>query len=497
MSPSTFDRFDALLESERTRIANEFMEAVRSRMKEFRLTQADIARALEKTKTYVSKLFKADQNMTLKTMVELAGAVGLKIDMHFDRAKPMIFIWPAPPRDEVPRYTSIDLFAGAGGITEGFRQQGFRCLYANDSMAEAIETFSENHPGTRADGRPIEKVDPAKIRKELGLEKGELDVLVGGPPCQGFSINAPDRFLSDPRNKLFQHYARFVDEFRPKTFLFENVPGLLSLGNGKVFDQILQVFRGFGYKVSARILCAAHYGAPQERWRLILIGSLDQEIEPPAPTHFANPRANFRGGSSMIFKLDPQDAHRLLPAVTVQEAIGDLPRLEMNEGSEVVGYTSEAHSDFAHLVRNPANVTYNHFAAKLSKQNAERMKHVPPGGSWRDIPHELLPEGMQRARKSDHTKRYGRLRNDGLAGTVMTKCDPHWGTVFLPDQDRTLTVREAARFQSFPDRYRFMGSRVSQYEQVGNAVPVLLAKAIAGRIRERLEALAAPKTKVG
>ena len=199
----------------------------------------------------------------------------------------------------------------------------------------------------------------------------------------------------------------------------------------------------------------------------------------------------------MIFKLDPQDAHRLLPAVTVQEAIGDLPRLEMNEGSEVVGYTSDAHSDFAHLVRNPANVTYNHFAAKLSKQNAERMKHVPPGGSWRDIPHELLPEGMQRARKSDHTKRYGRLRNDGLAGTVMTKCDPHWGTVFLPDQDRTLTVREAARFQSFPDRYRFMGSRVSQYEQVGNAVPVLLAKAIAGRIRERLEALAAPNTKVG
>lgn len=497
MSPNSFDQFEALIDSERIRLSNEFMEAIRARMTELRLTQADIARALGKTKTYVSKLFKADQNMTLKTIVELAGAVGLKVDLHFDHAKPMIFIRPAHAQDETPRFTSIDLFCGAGGITEGFRQQGFRCLYANDCMPEAIQTFSENHPGTWADPRSIEDIDPAKIRVKLGLEKGELDVLAGGPPCQGFSINAPDRFLSDPRNKLFQHYARFVDEFRPKAFLFENVPGLLSLGNGKVFDQILRIFRGLGYQVTARILCAAHYGVPQERWRLILIGCQDKEIAPPVPTHFATPRANFRGGGSMTFRLEPNDSHRLHAAVTVHDAIGDLPRLEMNEGSEIVGYTMEALSEFAKQMRNPAHMTYNHFAAKLSKQNIERMKHVPPGGSWRDIPHELLPEGMQRARKSDHTKRYGRLRNDGLPGTVMTKCDPHWGTVFLPDQERTLTVREAARFQSFPDKYKFLGSRVSQYEQVGNAVPVLLAKAIAGKIREYLEGLTAFSVKAG
>jgi DNA (cytosine-5)-methyltransferase 1 len=189
----------------------------------------------------------------------------------------------------------------------------------------------------------------------------------------------------------------------------------------------------------------------------------------------------------MTFQLNALEKNHLLPAVTVGEAIGDLPRLEIGEGAEIVGYTTAPRSDYARLMRNPEGVTFNHFGAKLAKQNIERMKYVKPGGSWRDIPHKLLPKGMQRARKSDHTKRYGRLKNEGLAGTIMTKCDPHWGTVFLPDQERTLTVREAARFQSFPDTYRFLGPRVSQYEQVGNAVPVLLAKAIALQIRAHLE----------
>ena len=241
--------------------------------------------------------------------------------------------------------------------------------------------------------------------------------------------------------------------------------------------------------MTVKILFAAHYGVPQERWRLILTGSKLGEITPPEPTHFASGRANFRGGGGVLtFQLTESDRHRLLPAVTVSEAIGDLPRLSMGEGAERIGYTDGKPSVYGLRMRNPAGVTFNHFAAKLSRQNIERMKFVKPGGSWRDIPHALLPKGMQRARKSDHTKRYGRLRADGLAGTVMTKCDPHWGTVFLPDQDRSLTVREAARFQSFPDGYQFLGPRVSQYEQVGNAVPVLMARAIALGIRRHLEA---------
>lgn len=326
---------------------------------------------------------------------------------------------------------------------------------------------------------------------ELCLARGELDVLVGGPPCQGFSINAPERFLDDPRNKLFRYYEGFVEEFQPKTFLFENVPGLLSMDDGKVFQQIIRIFTALNYRVSAKILFAAHYGVPQERWRLILLGSRLGELAHPVPTHFACGRANFRGGNSMTFQLDPAARLALLPAVTVGDAIGDLPALAMGEGAEVIGYTTDAHSRYAEAMRNAIGVTFNHYAAKLSKQNIERMKHVKPGGSWRDIPHELLPKGMQRARKSDHTKRYGRLRNDGLSGTVLTKCDPHWSTVFLPDQERTLTVREAARFQSFPDAYKFFGSRVSQYVQVGNAVPVLMAKAIAEQLRDHIQSFGA------
>lgn len=391
---------------------------------------------------------------------------------------------------------TVDLFCGAGGITDGFRQAGYRCLYSNDCMSEAINTFRWNHPDTWADDRTIETVNASQVRAKLEIAKGELDVLVGGPPCQGFSINAPERFLSDPRNELFKDYVRFIKEFEPKTFIFENVPGLLSLGDGKVIRQIVKEFACLGYFITVKILFAAHYGVPQERWRLILFGSNFGEMIPPQPTHYATGRPNFRGGRTLTFQLSPEDRFTLAPAVTVGEAIGDLPELQMGEGAEIIWYTSDKVSAYANALRNPKGITYNHFAAKLSKQNAERMKYVQPGGSWRDIPHGLLPKGMQRAQKSDHTKRYGRLRNDCLAGTVLTKCDPHWGAVFLPDQNRALTVREAARFQSFPDHYKFLGSRVSQYEQVGNAVPVLMTKAIAESLRSHIETALATQHKV-
>lgn len=384
-------------------------------------------------------------------------------------------------------HTTIDLFSGAGGLTEGFRRAGFHCLYANDINPSAIATFQANHPGVIAEACPIEQVDARSLRKRLNLKSGELDVLVGGPPCQGFSINAPERFLADPRNSLFRHYVRLLDELRPKTLLMENVPGMLSLGGGIIFEQIMSALQQHGYMVQAKILFAAHYGVPQERWRTIILGSrIGEAPRHPEPTHYAQARANFKGGRTMTFQQLPLDSLTLKRAVTIKEAIGDLPRLEMGQGGEIVNYDRPAKSAFAQLLRSPDGVTYNHYAARLSPQNIERMRHVKAGGSWRDIPHHLLPKGMQNARRTDHTKRYGRLRDEGLAGTVLTKCDPHWSAVFLPDQDRALTVREAARIQSFPDSYKFLGTRVSQYEQVGNAVPVLMGQAIAMRLREHL-----------
>ena len=390
-----------------------------------------------------------------------------------------------------PVLSSIDLFCGAGGITEGFRQAGFHCLYGNDANQHAIQTFHLNHPEAWADGRPIEEVEPRSVRKRIGLKKGHLSVLTGGPPCQGFSINAPERFLDDPRNVLFRHYIRFLDEFEPRTLVFENVPGMLSLADGHVFECVTRELKKRGYHLNVRILFAAHYGIPQERWRLIIAGSQFQPApDAPEPTHFATGRANFRGGRTLTLQPLPLERQKLKEAVTVADAISDLPRLEMGQGDEIIQYDRKPKSEYARSMRNGDRQTYNHYAAVLAPQNVERLKHIRPGGSWRDIPFELLPKGMKRARKSDHTKRYGRLRADGLAGTIMTKCDPHWGPVFLPDQDRALTVREAARMQSFADCYRFLGPRVSQYEQVGNAVPVLMARAIAENISRHLRNVA-------
>jgi DNA (cytosine-5)-methyltransferase 1 len=382
---------------------------------------------------------------------------------------------------------TIDLFCGAGGITQGFRQAGFNCLYANDIDSHAVDTFKLNHPDTWVEAGPIEDRDPAKIRKSFALRKGDLECLVGGPPCQGFSIYAHGRLLDDPRNSMFRHYLRFVDEFAPQTILLENVPGMLSLGSGKVCEAILGELETRGYKTSVRILLAAHHGVPQTRWRLIFLASQRSGLSHPGPTHFCESRANFTGGATLTTRVQPLDALRLRPAIVLRDAIGDLPDLGPGDGAEVSTYNGKMpKSDFAKAMRGEMRQLFNHTSNRITRINLERLRHIPPGGSWTDIPHDLLPAGMKRARRSDHTKRYGRLTWDSLATTVLTKCDPHWGAVFHPDQPRTFTVREAARIQSFPDRYRFLGPRVSQYEQVGNAVPVLLAAAIAGMIRDHL-----------
>ncbi len=404
-----------------------------------------------------------------------------------------------------PDLVAADLFSGAGGLSLGFQQAGYHVAFANDISADYAHTYQRNHPGTEFFQESVEHLSASRIFKATGMRKGDIDVLIGGPPCQGFSINAPRRSQEDARNQLFQHYGRLVLEgLRPKVVVMENVPGMLSLDSGEFVKAIYNLFQGAGYRMQHMVLCAAHYGIPQERWRLIFVGTLLKGvgITFPKPTHHAPVRANFTGGRDLTWLKFMRSDHEqsrlagqlplpyakvgrypLRPFVPVKDAIGDLPPLAIREGSEEVDYASPPQTSYQRVMRRGSPKLYNHFAGALSRENLERVKHIPPGGSWRDIPFELLPKGMKLARRSDHTRRYGRIDPNGLSGTVMTKCDPHWGSFFHWSQNRALTVREAARIQSFPDAYRFYGSRGSQYEQVGNAVPPLLAKVLADHIR--------------
>ncbi len=325
-------------------------------------------------------------------------------------------------------------------------------------------------------------MEPSRIREKLGLRRGELDLVAGGPPCQGFSINAPRRSSDDDRNHLFKDYLRFVAEFLPRAILIENVPGLVSFGTGNTLEAILTSLERLGYQPGVRILYAPFFGIPQTRWRTIIIGLRDGKVPDsafPEPTRKAPARINFTAcfKGRDIVALPRRD--ELPNFVSVREAIDDLPTLENGESGPLLKtYRTEPQNEFQQTLRLGSRGVSHHEAARLSRINLERLRHIPPGGNWTNIPAELLPRGMQRARRSDHTKRYGRVAPDGLASTILTKCDPHWGAYFHYGQDRAFTVREAARIQTFPDTYQFVGSRVEQYEQVGNAVPPLLAMAI-------------------
>ena len=353
-------------------------------------------------------------------------------------------------------WTAIDLFCGAGGLSEGFRQAGFRVLAGNDIDPFAADTFAASHAGAKLLPGPIEDISAHDLLSTAGINKGDLDCLIGGPPCQAFSVYNHQRGMHDKRSGLFHEYLRIVEGLTPKWVVMENVTGITSAGNGQAVEEILKRLSNLGYDVETRILRAEEFGIPQERRRIFFLGNrLGLPILWPKPTH---------GPGLKRF-------------VNVRDAIGDLPPLRNGENpARPLPYRTAPESEYQAVLRGSAIHVANHVAPCLAPINLERMKHIPEGGSWRDVPFELLPAGMKRARRCDHTKRYGRLRNDGLSSTILTKCDLHWGAYIHPEQDRVLTVREAARLQSFPDWFDFAGPRTEQYVQVGNAVPPLLAK---------------------
>jgi DNA (cytosine-5)-methyltransferase 1 len=392
----------------------------------------------------------------------------LGVNLHERRA-----VLPSGPR-------CVDLFAGAGGLAVGFRNAGWAVACANDLDGDAAETFRLNFPETAFFQGPVSQVQADELLREAGVRPGELDCLIGGPPCQSFSHNNHKRNATDDRAKLFTHYLGLVEAMKPKTIVMENVPGILSIGEGSVVREIVSRLSALGYsEPCVRLLSAEEFGTPQVRRRAFIVASRlgPSEELMPSPTHWS-PRYAHRGWPKV--RPDGADAE----PVTVWQAIGDLPEIQNGGGSSVASWGKRrATTEFQLAAQTGAQDIYNHVCYALTDVNLNRLVHVPEGGNWRNIPRDLLPAGMQRANLKDHTKRYGRLDREGFASTILTKCDPHWGAYIHPTQDRTISVREAARLQGFPDAFRFAGEKIGpQYAQVGNAVPVPLARAIAAAV---------------
>lgn len=389
----------------------------------------------------------------------------------------------APPDGRSGGPTAVDLFSGAGGLTLGLLAAGFDVLFASDLSDACARTHERNLPQIPFRKRDMAALSGAEILHATGLAPGELDLLIGGPPCQGFSILG-QRLLDDPRNGLFRDFIRVAGELRPRVAVIENVPGLATLHKGVLLREIGEAFRAFGYHVDCAELLAAQYGVPQMRWRMFFVAwREDQNIRGagfPQPTH----------GRLGIGDLVPNRTvtpNQSRGFLTIWDAIGDLPPIRSGELGTF--YEEPATCAYHAAMRADAGEElHNHYAPKLSDVNLHRIRALLPGQDWRDLPRELLPAGMQRALRKDHTRRFRRMTWDGVARSIITRFrDPKSGEYIHPEQTRTISIREAARIQSFPDWFVFEGGYSDQYDQVGNAVPPLLARAVGLEIRRALE----------
>jgi DNA (cytosine-5)-methyltransferase 1 len=389
--------------------------------------------------------------------------------------------------------TAIDLFSGAGGASLGLTDAGFDLRLATDFDPACGLTHAANLPGEFIVG-DIREVDADKVLTTAGIAPGELDLLFAGPPCQGFSMIGA-RVVWDERNNLFREVLRLGRDLRPRCIVIENVPGLVTLAGGAYLRAILQGLDEVGYSAACAELLAAQYGAPQMRWRLIIV-AWRQDLGIRGGYGFPVPLAGLGSIGDLLPNCTITDKETA-GFVCTRDAIGDLPPVAAGEeatryvGPPASGYQREMR---AALDGDLSGFLANHYAANLSAANLARLRVLKPGQDWRDLPHDMLPSGMQRALRKDHTRRYRRMTWDGIPRSVITRFrDPKSGEYTHPEQDRTITIREAARLQGFPDRFVFQGDRSSQYDQVGNAVPTYLARAIAGEVARCLQGNPGPR----
>lgn len=348
----------------------------------------------------------------------------------------------------------IDLFCGCGGLSEGFRLAGYHIVGGVDFNESAIRTYNQNFKGAKGICCDLLSMDKFRIIKDFG-DLSDIDVIIGGPPCQGFS--AANRYKTegeDPRNKLFFEFVKFVDLAKPKAVVIENVRGIITSNNGYAKDRIYEIFESRGYSVNHRILSASDYGVPQRRQRNFFVMIKDGE------------------------KFDFDSLAKTQDEVTVEEAIGELYQHEDSNTNEPFYLTEEPTTEFRKYLRAKDNGVPNHEVRYPAEKVQKRISYVPQGGNWTDVPEELWPSD----RKNRHSSAYKRLDVNQPSCTIDTG-NSH-SNYFHPLYNRIPTVREAARLQSFSDGFVFIGNRSEQYRQVGNAVPPLLAKAIADRLKE-------------
>lgn len=346
----------------------------------------------------------------------------------------------------------IDLFAGVGGLSLGFEKKGFEVVLANEYDESIAASYIENHKNTKMIVGDITLIN---LKEIFGKYRGSIDVVIGGPPCQGFSQKGKRKTINDERNFLFKYYISVVDLVKPKYFVMENVPNLLTAGDGYFKQEIELLFNKMGYSLECGVLNAADYGVPQNRRRAIIIGKLNG-VAPKLPV--------------------PKDKK-----VTIWDAISDLAYLQSGEGTAEQEYRKPAYSEYEKIMRKDSSVLFNHVATKHSTLALERLALIPPNSGRESLPEEHLT-------KSIYSGTWTRMRKDEISVTITTRFDtPSSGKFTHPFLNRAITVREAARIQSFPDSFHFIGNKGSQMKQVGNAVPPLLAAAIAEVIMDDIK----------
>ncbi len=358
----------------------------------------------------------------------------------------------------------IDLFAGVGGLSYGFAHDNdFEIIAANEILPDMAKAYELNHSKVKMYCKDIKEFGIKDLEKDFNIKKGEIDLIIGGPPCQAYST-VGKRLIDDPRGKLFQEYYRVLKELDPKVFLFENVKGLLSMKKGELIETIVSLFKSLNYKIKYKVLNAADYGVPQIRERVIIVGTkLKYEFKYPKPTH---------SSYENIFGLKPY--------LTLSEAISDLPFIK--SGEESFDYASEPKNEFQRLMRkNAPEKLMDHNAPKNNSKLIKLMELLPDGGTPKDLPEELRP-------KSGFGNTYCRLWWNRPSTTITRNLStPSSSRCIHPKAPRPLTTREGARIQCFPDDYKFYGSRSSKNLQIGNAVPTFLSIALKDAIKKHFD----------